>query len=130
MNQQFHSPAAADRNSAARKTANQLAVSTNLSFAERKAKKPETSTPAPHLVDGNRIMRNIDRPPPGDILRRTRKSPSKPDLAKRRSNINFFEDAFSMTETSPAKERVRGDSMVMAEVKTNVIVWHISSQYF
>jgi len=75
-------------------------------------------------------MRDIDRPPPGDILRRTRISPSKPDLAKRRSNINFFEDAFSMTETSPAKERVRGDSMVMAEVKTNVIVWHISSQYF
>lgn len=125
MSRQNPSSPTADQSSPPGKTAHTTtaAMSTNPSFAERKARNPEaTTSPTPHLVDGNRIMRDIDRPPPGDVIRRARKAPSKPDLEKRRSNINFFEEAFSTTETSPAKERVYGDSMVMAEVKTNVIV--------
>lgn len=67
-------------------------------------------------------MRHIDRAPPGDIARRTSKSQSRADLARQKSKRSFFEDAFSVSPNSPARERVHGDAIVMAEVKTNVIV--------
>jgi hypothetical protein len=67
-------------------------------------------------------MRHIDRPPPGDIVRRSSKSQPKADLARQKSKRNFFDDAFSANTTSPARERVHGDAIVMAEVKTNVMV--------
>lgn len=90
------------------------------SFSERKAQK-ETMTP-PNQPDGSRrIMRDITRPPPGDITR-SGSNKSQPGLGKRRSNVNFFEDAFAVGESSVAKERVRGDAIVYADVKTNVIV--------
>ncbi|KAM7197067.1 Tautomerase/MIF superfamily [Naviculisporaceae sp. PSN 640] len=98
--------------------------SKNLSFAERAAKNPKATASraiAAQVVNGDRHMRNIDRPPPGDVGL-ARKTKSKADLAKQRSNINFFEEAFAVTETNHAKERIYGDSMVMAEVKTNVII--------
>jgi len=91
---------------------------TKLSFSERKAQK-ENMTPS---SEGSRhLMRDISRPPPGDVTR-SGSNKTKPGLASRRSNINFFEDAFSVGESSAAKERVRGDAIVLAEVKTNVIV--------
>ncbi|KAK0711263.1 Tautomerase/MIF superfamily, partial [Lasiosphaeris hirsuta] len=76
----------------------------------------------------------------GDVGQRARKSQSKPDLGRKRSNINFFEDFFGVNESNVAKERVRGDAMVMAEVKTNVIIsdefsfitelsYHLSTRY-
>jgi hypothetical protein len=96
------------------------AVPAKLSFSERKmrSEKPASMT----VVEGNDLLRHIDRPLPGDVVRRKSRTGSKPDLAKRRSNINFFEEAFAINDHSPAKERVRGDAIVMAEVKTNVIV--------
>ncbi|KAK4214520.1 hypothetical protein QBC37DRAFT_148242 [Rhypophila decipiens] len=105
-----------DRGSAASSSA------TNLSFAERAAKNPKSPTPKPVLVNGNKFMRDIDRPLPGDAAQQPPRPRSKPELAKQRSNINFFEDAFAMSETSHVKERIYGDSMVLAEVKTNVII--------
>ncbi|KAK0621325.1 Tautomerase/MIF superfamily [Bombardia bombarda] len=116
-----------------------------MSFAERKTKIVDTSAAVSHLVEGGRLMRDIDRPP-GDVVSRERKpqhqqqQQSTPKLAKKRSNFNFFEDAFSVHETSPAKEKVRGDAIVMAEVKTNVIIsdeftfitdlsYHLSTRY-
>ncbi|KAM7221402.1 Tautomerase/MIF superfamily [Rhypophila decipiens] len=105
-----------DRGSAASSSA------TNLSFAERAAKNPKSPTPKPVLVNGNKIMRDIDRPLPGDAAQQPPRPRSKPELAKQRSNINFFEDAFAMSETSHVKERIYGDSMVLAEIKTNVII--------
>lgn len=89
-----------------------------LSFAERKAQIPRPSTS--YLVEGDHNLRDIDRAPPGDVVRKARKSQSRPTLAKQRSN--YFEDAFSVKEFNPAKERVRSEAIVMAEVKTNVIV--------
>ncbi|KAK5664238.1 hypothetical protein OQA88_454 [Cercophora sp. LCS_1] len=61
-------------------------------------------------------------------------------LVKKRSAVSFFEDAFSVGENSAAKERIRGDAIVMAEVKTNVIIsdeftfitelsYHLSTRY-
>ena len=67
-------------------------------------------------------MRQIDRAPPGDVVRKASKTQWKAELARKRSNLSFFEDAFSENQESPARARVLGDSMVMAEVKTNVIV--------
>ncbi|KAK3391969.1 hypothetical protein B0T20DRAFT_69986 [Sordaria brevicollis] len=101
----------------------------------------------------NRIMREIDRPPPGDVTegpaakrseQKLSKSSSKrasvAELSRQKSNLNFWEGAFSVNEVSPAKERVRGDALVMAEVKTNVIIsdeftfitelsYHLSSRF-
>lgn len=90
--------------------------SATLSFSERRAQATSPINP-----DGaSNIMRNITQPPPGDVTR-TGSNQGK-GLAKRRSNVNFFEDAFSVGDSSAAKERVRGDAIVFAEVKTNVII--------
>jgi hypothetical protein len=62
-------------------------------------------------------------PPPGDIVRRSSKSQPRADLARQKSKRNFFDDAFSANTTSPARDRVHGDAIVMAEVKTNVMVY-------
>lgn len=74
------------------------------SFSERKAQKEKENATPSSAAD--------DRTPPS----------AKPSLSKRRSHVGFFEDTFSAAENSAAKERVRGDAIVMAEVKTNVIV--------
>lgn len=65
-------------------------------------------------------MRDIDRPPPGDIGTKPRKDPSKPSLSHQRSA--YFEEAFAVKDEDPAKARVRSEAIVMANVKTNVIV--------
>ncbi|KAK4189590.1 Tautomerase/MIF superfamily [Podospora australis] len=109
----------------------------NLTFAERKPQNGDHS--APYIVEGDRHMRNIERPPPGDNGRRGRKTQSKQDLNKQRSNISFFEDAF-LNDGAAARERIQGDAIVMAEVKTNVIIsdeftfitelsYHLSTRY-
>lgn len=70
-------------------------------------------------------MRDIDRPPPGDVIHRgVDSTPSRSKLARKQSNLGFFEDAFSADQSNSrwARERVLGDAIVMAEVKTNVIV--------
>lgn len=83
---------------------------------------------APHLVEGDRLLRDIDRAPPGDVVQRSCKPQIKPELTKQRSN--YFEDAFSVKDLSPVRERVRSEAMVVADVKTNVIVRGISSHPF
>ncbi|CAK7274443.1 hypothetical protein SEPCBS57363_006166 [Sporothrix epigloea] len=112
-----------------------------LSFSRRAAAQlSRVSTPV--LVEGDRhLLRDIDRPPPGDprtrLLQSSRRSLSQVGesssvekksgsvsgaIARKRSQ--YFEDAFSArnTDTSPAKERVRSEVPVLAEVRTNVIV--------
>lgn len=89
----------------------------------------------------DRIMRDIDRPLPGDVtvapgpkreqkpskLSSSSKRASVAELSRQKSNLDFWEGAFSVNEVSPAKERIRGDALVMAEVKTNVIVSFVRS---
>lgn len=81
-----------------------------LSFAERKAQDTPPSTSSPATATGDILVR------PG------RKRHSRPDLVKQQNTVNFFEDAFAVSEGNTARERVHGDAIVMAEVKTNVIV--------
>ncbi|KAK4163455.1 Tautomerase/MIF superfamily [Cladorrhinum sp. PSN259] len=108
------------------------------SFAERKAQNGGSKTAS--LIEGDQHLRTIDRPPPGDVISRVYKAQSKPELVKQRSRIDFFEEAFSVNENSSARERVHGDAIVMAEVKTNVIIsdeftfitelsYHLSTRY-
>lgn len=71
-------------------------------------------------------MRGVDRPLPGDMLYR-RKSQAQPALANKKSA--YYENEFAATrESNPALDRVRNEAIVMAELKTNVIVssakWH------
>jgi hypothetical protein len=90
------------------------------SFAGRKAEM--SPPPTSRLVEGRRNLLAIDQspPPPVDADKTAQKKQSRPNLAKKRSN--FFEDAFAVKDVNPAKERVRSEALVMAEVRTNVIV--------
>lgn len=102
------------------------------SFSERASQL--SRAPTPLLVKGDRILRDIDRAPPGDpplqVRVRRKSGPASAagdgggghDVARQRSQ--YFEDAFSARDgnTSPAKERVRSEALVLAELRTNVIV--------
>lgn len=92
-----------------------------MSFSQRKSRYRNRQPSLEPVIEGDtRFLREIRDPPPGDT-RSTRRQ-SKPDLAKRRSQ--YFEDAFQDRDknSNPGKDKVREESMVLAEVKTNVIV--------
>ncbi|EFX04428.1 mif domain containing protein [Grosmannia clavigera kw1407] len=90
--------------------------------------------PTPLLVKGDHILRDIDRAPPGDPsqlrVRRTSglasaagdRGGGSDDVARQRSQ--YFEDVFSARDSnsSPAKERVRSEALVLAELRTNVMI--------
>ncbi|RYP09246.1 hypothetical protein DL765_008511 [Monosporascus sp. GIB2] len=103
------------------------APSLSASFlAQRKSLPPRLShmsspNTTPAIVEGNGMMRNIDRPPPGDPLRH-RTSQLHPDVQRKRSA--YFENEFAATnrDPDPVKCRVQNEAMVLAEFKTNVII--------
>lgn len=74
------------------------------------------------MSDEDRLIRSIDRGAPGDAaIFSGAKTPEQRALNKRKSA--FYSDAFAQRESnSSARERVGRDSVVMAEVRTNVIV--------
>ncbi|KAI1173908.1 Tautomerase/MIF [Nemania sp. FL0916] len=107
------------------------------SFAQRKSHRQRPSNAV--LVEGNNVMRSIDRPLPGDVIGR-RKSQVHPDLCKKRSA--YFESEFAVPSKSddPAKIRILSEVMVTAELRTNVIIsdefafitdlaYHLSNRY-
>ncbi|KAI5867960.1 Tautomerase/MIF [Durotheca rogersii] len=105
----------------------------------RSARGPPPSPPPPpsrphrpHLVEGNAMMRDIDRPPPGDPLPaattttaagsgRRKKPPVHPDLARKRSAYFETEFAAANREPDPARTRVQNEAIVVADLRTNVI---------
>ncbi|EAQ91018.1 hypothetical protein CHGG_02953 [Chaetomium globosum CBS 148.51] len=108
-----------------------------LTISEQKVKVPVLQPPPP-LVEVNHLMRHIDRAPPGDMARRSRTPQPREELTRHKSKRNFFEDAFSDNPLSLARERVHGDAIVLAEVKTNVrdeftfiteLAYHLSTRY-
>ena len=85
-------------------------------------KKRQQEQPQP-LVEGDKNLRDIDRPPPGDrTTNSTRKVKSIPELSKQRSA--YFQDAFSMRDETgeQIQNRVRAEAVVVMEIVTNVIV--------
>ncbi|KAK4106475.1 Tautomerase/MIF [Parathielavia hyrcaniae] len=97
-----------------------MRTNTNPSFSEREVQSGRPQSAA-HLVEGNHL-RPVDRAPPGNIVRKTSTSQPGADLARGKSRKNFFEDAFSVHPGNSTRERVHGEAMVIAEVKTNVII--------
>lgn len=95
-------------------------------FAQRKSLPPrisyqssDLSTPSPLELD--KMMRNIDRPPPGDPMS-PRKSQVHPEVQRKRSTYFEAEFAASNRDPDPARSRVENEAPVLAELKTNVIV--------
>ncbi|KAJ8119784.1 hypothetical protein ONZ43_g3342 [Nemania bipapillata] len=108
------------------------------SFAQRQALRPRSADDV--LVEGNDVMRSIDRPLPGDAVGRRRKSQVHPDMSKKKSA--YFESEFAGPNkgNDPAKSRILNEAMVIAELKTNVIIndefafitdlaYHLSNRY-
>ncbi|GAP90004.1 putative mif domain-containing protein [Rosellinia necatrix] len=90
-----------------------------LSFAERKALQPRS--PNTVLVEGNNVMRSIDRALPGDAVGR-RNSQLHPEANRKKSA--YFESEFAGPNRAddPIQNRIFNEAMVTAEIKTNVII--------
>lgn len=67
------------------------------------------------------MMRNIDRPPPGDPAG-NRKPQMHPELSKKKSAYFETEFAAANRDPDPFRARVQNEAIVVAELKTNVIV--------
>jgi len=79
-------------------------------------------SPSATVREERRITRHIDRGAPGDqsIFSDT-KTPEQKALARKKSQ--FYGDVFASREpNTSARERVLKESIVMADVRTNVIV--------
>lgn len=69
------------------------------------------------------ITRELDRGTPGEqaISSPERKTPEQQELAKRKSQ--YYEEAFATREpTTSARQVISNESLVLADVRTNVIV--------
>lgn len=81
------------------------------------------ASPSPSLsTEEQRITRQLDRGAPGDqAIFSERKTPEQKELARRKSQ--YYGDVFAHREPqSSARERVTKESMVLADIRTNVIV--------
>ncbi|KAI2631019.1 Tautomerase/MIF [Hypoxylon sp. NC1633] len=105
--------------------------------AQRKIQ-PSRSTKL-HIVEGNKMMRNIDRPLPGDAVA-SRKSQLHPELSKKRSAYFESEFAAANRDPDPVRARIQNEAIVMADLRTNVIIkdefsfitdlsYHLSNRY-
>tara|TARA_R110002060_G_scaffold69572_1_gene78170 strand:+ start:273 stop:566 length:294 start_codon:yes stop_codon:yes gene_type:complete len=79
-------------------------------------------SPSATTKEERRITRHIDRGAPGDqAIFSEGKTPERKELAKRKSQ--YYGDVFAYREpNSSARERVTKESMIVADVRTNVIV--------
>lgn len=75
----------------------------------------------PQLTEMDELMQPITRRPPGDTPKSAALTMGWTELSRRKTH--YYEEAFSgrcVAET--LRERIQSDSMVVAELKTNVIV--------
>lgn len=93
-----------------------------MAYAERKTVTNKHPWTLPKLAGTDEITRSIGRPPTGDsTTSAAAKTMGRAELARRKND--YFEEAFSIrNDGNPLRERIRGDSTVLMEVKTNVIV--------
>ena len=93
------------------------------SFSFPDEDEPHAVTTPQHAMEEKGITRHIDRGSPGDAAFSSTNvaTPQLQELRKKKSQ--FYTEVFSYREPNlTPKERVYKDSMVTAEVKTNVIV--------
>lgn len=92
-----------------------------MSLSERKTVASKYPWILPQLTETHELMRPITRRPPGDNSIPEVMTMGRMELARRKSN--YYDGAFSVNGAeNPRRERILGDSMVMVELKTNVIV--------
>lgn len=83
------------------------------------SRRPSTA-PTP-IVEGDGLTRDVIHSLPGDTRNNNRKSKTQADMAKRRSS--YYEEAFQGDrESNVIKDRAYAEAIVMAELRTNVIV--------
>lgn len=82
----------------------------------------EMRAPTEPTAEEKRLTRQIDRGAPGDrAIFSDKKTPEQKELAKRKSQ--YYGDVFANREpTTTARERIGRESMIMADIRTNVIV--------
>ncbi|GJC86580.1 hypothetical protein ColLi_09418 [Colletotrichum liriopes] len=91
-----------------------------LSFAERKMSRRPSTAPTPIVEGDGGLTRDVHHSLPGDV-RNNRKSRTQAEMAKRRSS--YYEEAFQGDrESNLVKDRVYSEAIVMAELRTNVII--------
>ncbi|KAK1987038.1 macrophage migration inhibitory factor [Colletotrichum cereale] len=91
-----------------------------LSFAERKMNRRPSTAPTPIIEGDGGLTRDVHHTLPGDP-RNNRKSKTPADMAKRRSS--YYEEAFQGDrESNLVKDRVFSEAIVMADLRTNVII--------
>jgi hypothetical protein len=90
--------------------------------AESDSTDDQIPAPSALTMEQRRLKRDISRGSPGDqITPSDAKTPDQRQLAKKRSQ--YYEDVFAYREPlSLARERVSRESMIMADIQTNVIV--------
>ncbi|XXH04633.1 GTP-binding protein gtr2 [Hypoxylon texense] len=130
-------PARATRINTSSTVSNHSPVASNSPAAQRKSQPTRASKV--HIVEGNKMMRNIDRPLPGDPMG-SRKSHGHSELSKKRSAYFESEFATANRDPDPVRARVQNEAIVLAELRTNVIIkdeysfitdlsYHLSSRY-
>jgi len=87
---------------------------------------PAISIPTPEK-DEKLLLRALDRGAPGDKGSLSQnKTPEEKELSRRRNQ--YYDEAFAYRESnSSARERISKESLVMADIKTNVIVGKFTS---
>ncbi|CAG8979664.1 hypothetical protein HYALB_00003895 [Hymenoscyphus albidus] len=80
-------------------------------------------SPSSSQSELNRITRKIERGAPGDeAIFDQNKSPQQKELAKRKSQYYDGAFAYIRESASSARERISRESMIVADIRTNVIV--------
>jgi hypothetical protein len=75
----------------------------------------------PQLTEMDELIQPITRRPPGDAPKSAALTVGRAELSRRKTH--YYEEAFSGRYIADTlRERVQSDSMVVAELKTNVIV--------
>lgn len=96
-----------------------IAAGAGMSFAERRMSRRPSTAPTP-IVEAGEGTRDVNHSLPGDV-RNNRKSKNQTDLARRRSS--YYEEAFQGDrDINVLKDRAYSEAVVMAELRTNVIV--------
>ncbi|KAI0005707.1 Tautomerase/MIF [Xylariaceae sp. FL0662B] len=131
------SPAVRSRHRSVPFAAGDRSVAPDPSPGQRKGQLPRP--PKINIVEGNKTMRNIDRPPPADVLS-PRRSQLHPDVSKKKSLYFENELAAGNRDPDPVRARVHNEAIVVAELRTNVIIkdefsfitdlsYHLSNRY-
>lgn len=92
-----------------------------MSITEREAVGSKYPWILPQLTETDELMQPITRKPPGDSSSAEAMTMGRVELARKKNS--YYDGAFSVHGVrNPRRERILGDSMVVVELKTNVIV--------